>query len=161
MNTPWVDEARKQIGVREIKGQKTSVKIANWLLSLRAWWKDDETPWCGVFVAHCIKTAGLAIPKNWFRAKEWLNWGQVITQPTYGAVVVFDRVGGGHVGFVVGKDKNGNILVLGGNQGDAVNIKAFAVNRVAGYRWPKEVPLPVKQQLTVLAHSAELSTNEA
>lgn len=78
-----------------------------------------------------------------------------------GLLLFFERVGGGHVGFVVGKDKLGNILVLGGNQGDAVNIKAFPAYRVAGYRWPKEVALPVKFQLPVTTSAGVLSTNEA
>lgn len=155
----WIVEARKHIGLTEIKGQKTSAVIAGWLGKLKAWWTDDETAWCGTYVAHCIKSANLPLPKHWYRAKDWLNWGQVINQPTYGAVAVFERKGGGHVGFVVGKDKLGNILVLGGNQGDAVNIKAFSAYRVAGYRWPKDVPLPVKFQLAV--GTGELSTNEA
>jgi hypothetical protein len=43
--------------------------------------------------------------------------------------------------------------VLGGNQSDAVNIRAFARDRVAGYRWPAEFPL--------IASSLPLSTAEA
>lgn len=161
MSQPWLIEARKNIGVKELKGQATSVKIANWLKSLKAWWTDDETPWCGTFAAHCIRTANLSLPKHWYRAKDWLNWGQVLVSPAVGSVVVFDRVGGGHVGFIVGKDKVGNLLVLGGNQGDAVNVRAFPLTRVSGYRWPKEVPLPLIRQLPILVAGAELSTNEA
>lgn len=156
---PWIEEARKYIGLTEVKGQKNSTVITGWLGKLNAWWTNDETPWCGVYVAHCIQSANLTIPKHWYRAKDWLNWGITIASPAYGAVVVFERKGGGHVGFVVGIDKLGNILVLGGNQGDAVNIRAFPVARVAGYRWPSEVPLPVSYQLVLGA--GELSTTEA
>lgn len=156
---PWIEEARKHIGLREIKGQKHSTVITNWLVRLKAWWKDDETPWCGVFAAHCMQSARFDIPKHWYRAKDWLTWGVVIAEPAYGAIVVFERKGGGHVGFVVGKDRSGNLLVLGGNQGDAVNIRAFPLNRVSGYRWPSGFVLPVKFELAVGA--GELSTNEA
>ena len=55
---------------------------------------------------------------------------------------MFSREGGGHVGFVVGRDATGNIMVLGGNQSDAVNVRAFPASRVTGYRWPTGVPAP-------------------
>lgn len=158
----WLIEAERHIGVKEIKGPKHSARIIGWLDGLRAWWKDDETPWCGVFVAHCMKTAGLPLPKFWMRAKDWLNWGTPTAAPIIGAIVVFERQGGGHVGFVVGKDKSGNLMVLGGNQGDAVNIRPFAMSRVAGYRWPSGVARPsATPQLPILASNGQLSTNEA
>ena len=78
----------------------------------------------------------------------------------YGCIVVFTRDGGGHVGFVVGQDKVGSLMVLGGNQGDAVNVKAFPRSRATAYRWPMGLPADVGAPLPLLA-SAELSTNEA
>lgn len=42
--------------------------------------------------------------------------------PELGCIVVFTRQGGGHVGFAVGRDKFGNLLILGGNQSDAMTI---------------------------------------
>lgn len=158
---PWLTEARRHIGVAEIKGPKHNSRIVGWLENLRAWWKDDETPWCGVFVAHCVKSAGYELPKHWMRAKDWLNWGRTLSNPRIGCIVVFEREGGGHVGLVVGKDKAGNIMVLGGNQGDAVNIRPFAASRVAGYRWPMGAYLPIAEALPLLASDGKLSTNEA
>ena len=32
--------------------------------------------------------------------------------------------------------------MLGGNQGDAVNVKAFPLSRMTGYRWPEGEPVP-------------------
>lgn len=157
----WVTEARRHIGLAEIKGPKHSSVITGWLDSLRAWWKDDETPWCGVFVAHCMKHAGYPLPKFWMRAKDWLNWGKTLSKPVAGCVVIFERKGGGHVGFVVGRDKAGNLMVLGGNQGDAVNIKPFATTRVTGYRWPESRLVPANSNLPLLASDGKLSSNEA
>ncbi len=37
---------------------------------------------------------------------------------------------------------SGNLLVLGGNQGDEVNIREFPLTRVTGYRWPLNEPMP-------------------
>jgi uncharacterized protein (TIGR02594 family) len=135
----WLKKARTYIGTAEIPGAATSGTISRWLLDLKAWWRDDETPWCGVFVAACMKEAGLTVlPVHWYRAKGWLDWGQVLLAPAVGCVVVFERKGGGHVGLVVGRDSTGNLMVLGGNQGNRVSIMAFEMGRVIGYRWPNE-----------------------
>ncbi|WP_226573946.1 C40 family peptidase [Acuticoccus sediminis] len=48
----------------------------------------------------------------------------------------------GHGGFDAGRAKNGDILVLGGNQGDAVSIRPYSANQLLGYRWPGDVALP-------------------
>ena len=157
----WIIEARKYIGLREIKGIKTNSFIAIWLKNLKAWWDSDEVAWCGVFVAHCIKKAECKLPKYWMRAKDWLNWGQKIIQPCVGCIVVFEREGGGHVGFVVGKDANNNLMVLGGNQGDAVKVSPFNLTRVIGYRWPIEYPIPLSFELPILKSDGKLSKNEA
>jgi len=66
-------------------------------------------------------------------------------KPTIGCVVVFwrgKRDGWhSHVGFYAGCAKNGDILVLGGNQGDGVSIRPYPADRLLGYRWPETVPL--------------------
>jgi len=157
----WLDEAYKYIGQHEIKGAKTNSFIAIWLKLLNAAWHDDETPWCGTFVAHCVKSANLPIPKNWMRARDWLTVGTTILKPCVGAIVVFSRDGGGHVGFVVGLDKYGNLMVLGGNQGDCVRISAFSFDRVVGYRWPSKWPKPERYRLPILNGDGTLSKNEA
>ncbi|HHU2470361.1 TPA: TIGR02594 family protein, partial [Escherichia coli] len=91
-------------------------------------------------------------------AKSYLDWGEKLDTPAYGCIVVFTRVGGGHVGFVVGRRANGDLLVLGGNQGDAVNIRAFPTSRVSGYRWPADEP---RNTALLPVGDAATSTNEA
>nr|DAT03235.1 MAG TPA: Tail associated lysozyme [Caudoviricetes sp.] len=162
----WLAIARRAIGTTEIAGKEHNSTIRNWLISLNAWWQDDETPWCGTFVAHCAREADRALPKYWYRAKDWLNTGTRLDKPAYGCVVVFDRAGGGHVGFVVGKDKHGNLMVLGGNQGNAVNIKPFAISRVAGFIWldwangRKSTPKPERFELPLLDSNGAVSRDE-
>jgi uncharacterized protein (TIGR02594 family) len=135
----WLQLARADIGLREVPGAPTAPRIAGWLAKLRAWWRDDETPWCGVAVAGWMLQAGIDdMPKHWYRARGWLDWGLPLEQPAVGAVVVFAREGGGHVGLVVGRDHLGRLLVLGGNQGNAVSIAPFETTRVLGYRWPAD-----------------------
>jgi len=61
--------------------------------------------------------------KYYMRAKAWSDYGSLLRRDRVapGAILVFDRAGGGHVGFYVGED-TGHYYVLGGNQGNAVNI---------------------------------------
>jgi uncharacterized protein (TIGR02594 family) len=142
----WLAHASTHIGLREIPGPKHNPTIVKWLVKLKAWWMEDETPWCGTFVAHCFDAVSIKPTKHWYRAKDWLNWG-VSVPPRLGVVAVFDRKGGGHVGFLVGETAT-HYAVLGGNQGNAVNVMNLQKNRLLGCRWPVGVakspvmPLP-------------------
>lgn len=156
----WVEEARLHIGMREVPGAPTAPTIARWLQGLNAWWTDDETPWCGTFVAHCMRANGIAPPKAWYRAKAWADWGEPVA-PCRGAVVVFERQGGGHVGLLVGKSIEGRIMVLGGNQGNAVNVMPFDLARVIAYRWPVEAMNVARTPPPVMYASGPVSANEA
>ena len=156
----WMKTARESIGLKEVAGPKHNTKIQAWLAKLGAWWRDDETPWCGTFVAHCLREAGHPVPKHWYRALAWKEYGSNL-RPTHvceGAILVFARQGGGHVGFYVGEDRF-YYRVLGGNQSNAVNIMRIAKSRCVAIRWPKGVPVtggPVH-----VASNAPVSDNEA
>ena len=163
---PWIAEGRQYVGMAEIPGKGHNPTIQNWLRTLKAWWSDDETPWCGTFVAHCCRTANRYIPKDWFRALAWADAGERLTAPAYGCIAVFSRTGGGHVGFVVGRDRAGNLMILGGNQGNKVSIAKFSKDRVVAYVWPsvngaKNQPAKDRYQLPVLVSNGAFSNNEA
>ena len=64
------------------------------------------------------------------------------------------------MGFVVGRDPRARLLVLGGNQRDAVNISPFDTARVLGYRWPPGAPI-VTTPPPLIDSSAASSTHEA
>lgn len=163
MNDPaWLAAARKYIGLAEIPGKDHSPVISGWLRKLKAWWTDDETPWCGVFVAACMREVGVALPQHWYRAKGWLDWGVTLSAAAVGCVVIYERKGGGHVGFVVGQDQNGNLMTLGGNQGNRVSVLPFDRSRAIGFRWPSApFPPPVTQVLPTVNSAGVLSTQEA
>lgn len=163
---PWIAEANKHIGLAEIPGVKHNPIIQNWLIRLKAWWNDDETPWCGTFVAHCLKESKRAIPKHWYRAKAYADYGTRLSKPAYGCLAVMSRQGGGHVGFVVGEvAKGGDLLILGGNQGNKVSIARFSRSRITAYVWPenengtKSTPLPGRYDLPI--GTAAYSKSEA
>lgn len=178
----WVRNGRSKIGLKEIPGAKHEPEIINmirlaesatkqnvaWLFGKDKNGKtnyNDEVAWCGTFMAYCFATAGLEhhIPKEFYRAKEWAEKGTALNKPAYGAVVVFNRTGGGHVGIIVGQDKHGNLMVLGGNQNNAVNIMPFAKDRVLAYRWlgTQKTPWASRFDLPVLNSNGKVSTNEA
>ena len=157
----WIEEAKKHLGLTEITGPQHHPTIQAWLKFLNAWWSDDETPWCGVFVAYCIKKAGLPIPKNWMRAKEWATWGTKLSAPIPGCIAVFERQGGGHVGFVEGVDNAGRLMILGGNQGNSVSIAPFDKSRIVAFVWPEGVDIESQRLPVINSKGQKSSTDEA
>lgn len=155
----WLTVAEGYQGLKEIRGPKHNAVIVGWLTKLRAWWRDDETPWCGVFVAECMHEAALPYPKFYMRAKAWADYGSLLRRDRLapGAILVFDRAGGGHVGFYVGEDA-GHYFVLGGNQGNAVNVMKLGKTRLIASRWPKGEPVIGKP---VYMKGGKVSTDEA
>lgn len=163
MTVPWMDYARTLIGVREIPGARHNPVIMGWIKGLGRKLgitvKDDETAWCGTFVAHVLDKFGVEPPPIAVRAKAWLDWGRQLVGPRPGCVLVFGRAGGGHVGFYVGEDRTA-YHVLGGNQGNAVSITRIAKDRLLGMRWPFGVILPPINRVH-LNPNGSLSRNEA
>jgi uncharacterized protein (TIGR02594 family) len=135
---PWMVEAKKVMGLHEDRDRAV---LAKWLKSDGKTLGDpSKLPWCGDFVDTAIE---LALPdeprpgklgENPYWALNWLLFGKACN-PAYGAVVAFERPGGGHVGFLVGQDEK-RFYVLGGNQGDTVSVTPIDRGRARGYRWP-------------------------
>lgn len=135
----WLAHARTLMGTKEIVGpQHNSWIVKQWAKLGASWFNDDETPWCGLFVAACMQAVGLPFPgKGQFaRALAWKDWGKPCGI-LLGAVAVFGRQGGGHVGFIVGESAD-MLYILGGNQSNAVNIMPIAKSRLVASRWPAE-----------------------
>lgn len=146
----WLAEARRLIGVRETPGAANTPAIMGWGNRLGAKvlgiaYGADSVPWCGLFAAWCVHVAGFSPPPIAIRAKAWASWGGPVsllaTRPPLGAIAVFERQGGGHVGFVASAFPDGSLNILGGNQGDAVNIRRFPRDRLIALRWPKGAPM--------------------
>lgn len=157
----WLTLARTYIGVQEIKGSQHNPFILElWKSAKLGGIKNDETPWCAGFVGGVLEQSGIRSARA-DNARSYLAWGGKLEMPTVGCIVVFERgPDSGHVGFVVGRDSNRNLMVLGGNQGDMVKISSFNVYRVLGYRWPAGEPMG-SPLLPILASNGQTSTNEA
>lgn len=163
---PWMAHARKFIGLKEIKGASHNSNIVAWAKEVsNGAINDDETPWCGIFVGGILSDLNMPIVAGAPSARAWLGLPVKLDKPAYGSIVVFWRGTpsgwSGHVGFLVGKDRYGNLMVLGGNQGDKVSIAPFTPGRVLGYRWPSKYPSEQRFNLPVLASDGKVSTNEA
>ena len=95
------------------------------------------TAWCASFVNATLKQSGMEGTGK-LNARSYLDWGESVDTPQPGDIAVFSRGDPngwqGHVGFFQGYDENGNILVLGGNQGDAVSVAPYSSDRLLGFR---------------------------
>ncbi len=162
----WFEEAGRLMGVREVAGAKSSPTIMGWAVKLGGWvtriYTGDDVPWCGLFVAHCIGATlpDETLPSNPLSALAWAKFGVPLAQPRLGAVCVFSRKGGGHVGFYVGEDATA-VRVRGGNQSDAVTETRVLKSRLVGYRWPAAVPQDGRAGPIAVAADGRISTNEA
>lgn len=145
----WMRVAKGYLGVREVKGPVDNPKIVElFKLCGHGWVQDDETAWCAAFVGGVLAKIGVPGTGS-LAARSYEGWGQPLplNQPVYGAIGVKKRSGKnapawqGHVGFVVGASAD-QIIMLGGNQNDMVNIAAFRRDEFTAFRYPPNVALP-------------------
>jgi uncharacterized protein (TIGR02594 family) len=158
-------EAMKHYGLKEVVGKQHNPTILGWAkeLGLDKIYKDDETPWCGLFMAIVAKRAGKTVPMKSYdilRALQWENFGNKVSVPMLGDVLVFKREGGGHVGLYVGEDEIA-YHVLGGNQGNGVNVMRLSKSRMFKARRPAYSMIPMNVRIIRLASTGRLSKNEA
>lgn len=140
----WIVEARKHIGLKEIGSTNKHKTIDGWATVLGSSWVIGS-PWCGTFIAHCLRTAGVKYPKHWYRALDYLNYGAKLKKPAYGCIAVKTRNGGGHVCFVVGRDRKTNKLVcLGGNQSDMVCFALYNESDFEAFMWYGKTNTPAQ-----------------
>jgi uncharacterized protein (TIGR02594 family) len=149
----WLLEALRWLDVKEASGRADNPQILKWAReeggSIAKAFRQDSIPWCALFANMVLtKTACKGTETLW--ALDFANWGQKLAGPAVGAFVPMARRGGGHIAIVVGRDQHGNLMCIGGNQADAVNIKPFPKTRPVGYRWPIGVPQPLNVGFEVL-----------
>lgn len=151
---PWLELAELEAarGVEEIVGPQHDARILAYHAATTLHAETDEVPWCAAFVCWCLEEAGFRSTRS-AAARSFLEWGMRLESWAYGGVVVLQRGAGeqpgperirtpdgvsfypGHVGFLVGIPTPREILVLGGNQANAINVRAYPRRRVLGVRW--------------------------
>jgi uncharacterized protein (TIGR02594 family) len=128
--------ALKEVGQREIVGSKHNVRIIEYHNSTTLKAKTDEVSWCASFVNWCMKQNAVKGTQS-AAARSFLQWGKATSTPQQGDIVVFWRGSKsgwqGHVGFYVSQTAT-HIKVLGGNQGNAVNMTNYPKSQLLGFR---------------------------
>lgn len=129
-----VEVAASMIGLNE----KTSRVVLSQFIRATTGISIDPrvTPWCAAFANAVLGAAGIEGTGK-LNARSFLNFGTATDNPQVGDIVVLARGSDpskGHVGFFQGYDANGNILVLGGNQGNSVKVSSYSKENVLGFR---------------------------
>lgn len=153
----WLRLAYSHLGLREIRGRHHNAEILGWWERLSLPFKDDETPWCAGFVNAMVQASHLpVVRKNRAAALgwRWNGYGTRLNGPALGAIMSMERPGkpgSGHMTFVAGRDRRGNIMGLGGNQGNMVSINPYhPTARNAQYHFPEGAPPPSEIGLNAL-----------
>lgn len=151
----WMKTAYDELGVKEVPGSGDNPRIVEYHGATDMGKSPDSVPWCGSFVAWVLRESGVPYSrKGKAAARSWLKEGTELDGPAYGAIVVFWRGSPdswqGHTGFIAGKDEAGRLMVISGNVSNAVTIDPFTLDRVLGYRWPKEQPVPIEVGMDTL-----------
>ncbi len=130
-----VETAKRVFGANE-QGQRGLIErfLADGGVNLNP----EHTAWCAGFINSVLAQNGIEGTRS-LAARSFLDWGEnVDDDPSEGDVVVISRGRRdgwqGHVGLFQGYDENGNIRILGGNQGNSVNITSYPADRLLGFR---------------------------
>lgn len=157
-DTPWMPHALGELGQREVAGLNSANPRIMEYHAAGGWWGTDDSTatnaWCATFVSWALIQAGYTKSENSFRASSYSRtvpnidgngWptGVVIPRPVYGATAHIFENGQNHVGFVAGWKPGSNetaIGLLGGNQGDEVNVTEYALINGGRRRFTFMVP---------------------
>jgi uncharacterized protein (TIGR02594 family) len=166
----WLEAGIKLIGTKEGAGAKDNAAIIQWAKDeggdIAKEYTHDSIPWCALFANHVLTCVGLKGTETLWALDFAGKWPALkLAGPAVGAFAPMLRNGGGHITIVAGRDQHGNIMGLGGNQSDAVNIEPFAATRLnQGFWWPKDIPLPAligASHLPLVSSNGQVSSNEA
>lgn len=152
---PWLSVMRAITGTRELPGAEDSPIILHWREEIVAAFPEcragvagythDSIPWCGFGEAYTLAKSGHRPPLEPLWA---LNFAQAwpdairLEEPTPGAILVYERNGGGHVTTYEGEDAD-YLFGRGCNQSDMVNVARFPKSRrPVAVMWPKSAGRP-------------------
>ncbi len=142
----WFKWALHEIGIRE-EPENRGPHIREYIKIAHAGSEGD--PWCAIFVNAALEASGVKGTKS-ASSQSFRHDENFVTLkgPSLGAIAVFWRgsiaSGLGHVGLYRGENKT-HVYVLGGNEGDMVQIEPLSKHRssfgLIGYWWPKAIAL--------------------
>jgi uncharacterized protein (TIGR02594 family) len=140
----WLEQAWGELGVLETAGSGNNARVLAYYADVgHGTIRADSVAWCAAFLGATLERAGVASTRS-LLARSYLRWGVALDEPRLGAIAVFTRgddPAAGHVGFWIG-ETGSDIILLGGNQSDAVSVAPMSRARLLGYRWPRPVQEP-------------------
>lgn len=142
---PWLAVARGEIGIKEIPGPNLSnPRIEEYLRTTRAGpHAVEDVPWCAAFVMWVLQQTGIP-GTGALAARSYMKWGVPLARPIEGCVCVLWRENPkgfkGHIGFWLADDRD-KLVLLGGNQANAVMVRPYPRARLLGFRWPTQAAL--------------------
>lgn len=147
-NAPWLEVARKEIGVTE---ENNAARVREYHLGGSGSKFSETVAWCSSFVNWCLAQAKYVGTRN-PTARSFTNYGADVSSQNPlppGCIIVFPGTRGpssGHVVFLVKDHGDGVIECLGGNQstsegkhfdtGGAVTITRFKKKNILCARFP-------------------------
>lgn len=142
MNNPkWLVVAERELGVRKFSKGSSNPRITEYHQGTNIAGYDDKVAWCSSFLDWVFREVGLQGTGSAL-ARSWLSWGERLSEPKLGCVVILQREDPkgwqGHVGLFL-KIQDDKIFLLGGNQLDAVCQHHYPLSSVIDYRWPTNV----------------------
>lgn len=134
----WLNIAEQEIGVKTFAGGSSNPRIEEYHQHTNIAGYDDKAAWCSSFLDWVFRQADIEGTGSAL-ARSWLDWGQKISTPRRGCVVVLERQDPkgwqGHVGLFLRMEEE-KIFLLGGNQQDEVCEYHYPLSSVLAYRWP-------------------------
>lgn len=141
---PWAEVLFREMlhGVIEEAGPKHNPRILEYWSAVDTFQPtDDETSWCAAAMNWALMVVGVRGPRR-PNARSFLSWGERCDGRLGGIAVLWRGSPDGwqgHVGILVGEaPRSGEVLLLGGNQGNRVGINSYSASRLLGYRRPQK-----------------------
>ena len=142
----WLELAEAELGTKEVVGKADNPRIM-------AYYADaghpeiahDEVAWCAAFTNAMLARAGLR-GTNSLAARSFERYGTKLAAPEVGCIAVFPRgkkSWEGHVG-IVAEVVGSSVVLLGGNQGNAVSLARYPIAKAVAWRWPPQMPAQPK-----------------
>ena len=105
-----------------------------------------HTQWCAAFVNSVLEVNNIpgseSVSEHPLMARSFLRWGEKVSEPKRGDIIVFPRGNSdwqGHVGFYISTYSVTGIeyyVILGGNQDDKVSYELYPSARALSIRRP-------------------------
>jgi uncharacterized protein (TIGR02594 family) len=134
----WLSPAWVELGQHELLGTPANPRIRDLYADAHhSEITSDEVAWCAAYVSACLERAKIPSTRS-LLARDYLAWGGALDTPRLGAIAVLSRdpdPNAGHVAFLIGQTAD-QLILLGGNQSNAVTVQAFPKSRLLSLRWP-------------------------